>query len=146
MTYPDAEVISHIEGRFIPVKLQIDRETELARRHNVHWTPGLLCLTPDGTVQHRFVGYLPPEEFLALLHLMEGLTYFHRGGFEKARDFFDRVAARWPRSQSAPEALYWLAVSHYKLGDKDKLVENWTKLRDQHPQSVWHLKSSFLFD
>src|SRR5688500_12808610 len=52
-----------------------------------------------------------------------GREAINRGDFRRAADLFAQISARHPRSQYAPDALYWRAFALYREGDEDDLRE-----------------------
>ncbi|HHV78253.1 MAG TPA: thioredoxin domain-containing protein [Firmicutes bacterium] len=69
-TYADPKVVSQINSRTIPVRVDADRRPDLDHRFNMGGWPTVAFLTPE---QEIIAGatYLPPEEFLALLDAAE---------------------------------------------------------------------------
>lgn len=63
---PEARVRAAIEA-FVPVRVSLDTQTDIARRFNVEGAPTYAVMTPDGTVLSWTGGYRPVEEFLAFL-------------------------------------------------------------------------------
>ena len=83
-------------------------------RFNAVWTPTILIAEGDGTERHRFVGFYALEEFTAQLALSLAKAAFGRRRFEEALQEFERLAADFPNTDAAPEAVYWAAASAYK--------------------------------
>src|SRR5262249_41168051 len=108
------------------------------------WTPTIILVSAQGQVCHEWSGYLPPSLYLAQLKLGLGKVALKRHRFEVAAACFDEVAANYPTSDAAPEALYWDAVSRYKgSGGGKQLIAGWGKLRSRYPESIWRIKQSF---
>lgn len=63
-TYPNAEVRKVIGEHFVPVRLDIDTQEEAADTYKVGVIPDTVLALPDGTVVHRFEGFLAPKEFV----------------------------------------------------------------------------------
>ncbi len=97
----------------------------------------------DGTERHRFVGFLPADDFLAQLQLGLAKAAFSRGQFEPARRAFEAVVEQYPQSDAAPEGIYWAGVSSYKAtGKPEFLKQAGAKLKEKYPQSEWAKKGS----
>ena len=45
------------------------KSKDLVKKYGIEWTPTFLVADPDGNEVYRFVGYLPPEDFIAQLTL-----------------------------------------------------------------------------
>jgi thiol:disulfide interchange protein len=64
-TYRDSAVMSLIAGSMVAVTLDVDNEgRELSDAHGVQSLPTVLVFSPDGEVQGRINGYLPPGQFV----------------------------------------------------------------------------------
>lgn len=146
VTYPNEKVASFITEHFIPLKLNILDNPEPAKRYQASWTPTILVRDADGREYHRHVGYLPPDDFLAQLSLARGMTEFERQNFGEAVNRFQEVINQYPTSSAAPQACYYMGVSHYKLGDREKLMAAWGDLMKNYPDNDWAKKASFAFE
>ena len=117
---------------------------QLVERYQQVWTPTLMLLRADGRAVHEWSGYLPPDPFLAELHLGRGKWELKRDELEKAAVIFRNLAERHPTAHTAPEALYWAAVSQYKRSHRAaELVGGWARLRSRHPESLWRIRQMF---
>ena len=109
----------------------------------MQWTPTLMVLDPDGTVRYKFEGYLPAEDFLARLELGLAHAAFARKEWAEAEQGFRRIVDDHPKSEAAPEALYWAGVAKYKAtGDGAALAETARLFSQKYPQSPWATKAS----
>ena len=52
-----------------------------------------------------------------------GREAINRGDFRRAASLFGEITSRYPRSEYAPDALYWRAFALYKVGRDDDLRE-----------------------
>src|SRR5436190_703287 len=101
--HPGAER-SAMEGSALPVDAQSPR---LARGDNYAQTPPNAWADED------------PADSL----YRAGREAINRGDFKKAASVFGEISARYPRSEYAPDALYWRAFALYKAGRDDDLRE-----------------------
>ena len=65
----------HVEAAlasFVPVRVDIDRQLDVARRFNVYATPTYAIVDADGNLLRRCSGFQPVEEFLAFLDYASG--------------------------------------------------------------------------
>ena len=107
------------------------------------WTPTLLVLDSKGKEQYRFEGFFPPEDFLAQQHLGLGRVAFAEGNYAAARKRYGAVVEHLPKSDAAPEALYWAGVAKYKqTGDGAALAETAEAFRSRYSDSSWAKKAS----
>jgi TolA-binding protein len=128
---------------FVPIKIHIKERPQDFGRFKAEWTPTVIVAEADGTERHRYVGYLPVDDFLAQLQLGLAKVAFSRGQFAEAQQSFAAVVHKHPQSEAAPEAVYWTAVSSYKAtGKPEFLKQGGEQLRAEYPQSDWAKKGS----
>jgi tetratricopeptide (TPR) repeat protein len=138
VTYPDPCVAHFLAQHFVPVKIPIKENPQLAEEYLVTWTPHVVVADEKGHVHYRVEGYFPPEEFLAQLSLGIGKYRLERKQFDRAAERFEEVAARHAGSDAGAEALYWLGVARYKAArDISQLRPHWDQLARQYPGSEW---------
>lgn len=147
VTYPEAAVGEAITKRFIPVQVNTqDRSgSEVIARYRQAWTPDVRVLGPDGFEYHSWNGYLPPFEFIPRLLVGQAHALIRQGRDAEAAEVLDEVVRRFPSSDAAAEAAYYLAVARYRHShEPDGLLGNWERLRHRYPDSVWRLKQSMV--
>jgi tetratricopeptide (TPR) repeat protein len=137
VTYPNEKVGEFIERNFIPLRVAFDAQP-LATDFKVKWTPTLITLDASGQEHHRTVGFLSPEELIPSLLLGMAKVHFDQNQFEPALSNLEKVLADYPKSDSAPEALYLRGVSRYKSTHSPKpLKEAYEELQKAYPSSEW---------
>ena len=142
VTYPDPRVAEFVEGHFIPAKIVIKENPQLAKEHLVSWTPNVVILCDKGKLHSRIEGFFQPTDLLARLSLGLGRYYLNRKEFELAGERFQEVADRHAGSEAGAEALYWLGVAHYKASHDPKLLRSsWQRLAQEYPNSEWTKRS-----
>ena len=62
-TYPNTKVVD-LAQKFIPVKINVGNHQDIAQKYNVGAIPSILFLDEKGKVQHDFMGYKPPDDFV----------------------------------------------------------------------------------
>ena len=143
VTYPTPEVIELLEDRFTCYSVNEGepsrQDKELMRQCRLLWSPGFLFFEPRGPELRRFVGFRPPEEFLAELYLVLGLNDMLYGRFVAAAAALDEAVRLFGEREGAAEALYFRAIAIYRSGkrDYDALEQNWNLIRDRFPESSW---------
>jgi Tetratricopeptide repeat len=141
--YPDERVVSFIRENFVPVKIHVKENPKGFERFGAQWTPTIIVADPEGHERYRFEGYLPVDDFLAQLELGLGKSAFATGDFASAERHFRAVATKFPKSDTAPEALYWMGVSKYKAtNDPGALKETAQAFRSQYSDTQWAKKAS----
>lgn len=145
VTYPDKQVAALLNDNFIPVQVNIEKVPKLVDEFQALWTPNLNVIDARQKRVYWVEGWLPPSEFTAMLSVARG-HYFLRGKkYPEAEPIFKAVFEQNPRSQFAPEALYYRGVSRYLNSHKvDELKEDWIRLQRFYPQSAWSLRSNIL--
>ena len=103
----------------------------------------MLILDSDGVERHRLEGYLPTNEFRAQLELGLARVAFMNKNWAEAQRRYTEVLERYPDSKSAPEALYWKGVSHYKATDDHTVLgELPEQFKQKYPDSIWATKTA----
>jgi len=64
-TWKDAEVVAWLGEKAIALKIDAEKESELAKKYNINAYPTMLFLKSDGTEIDRLVGYRDSKEFLS---------------------------------------------------------------------------------
>jgi hypothetical protein len=141
--YPNDRVADFINQNFVPIKIHIKENKDAFGRFGAQWTPTLIVLDPEGKERYRFEGFLPPDDFLAQLETGLARSAFEHGQFQQAERRYRDVAQKYPKSEAAPEALYWAGVSKYKAtNDPAPLGQAARELKTQYPESSWTKKAS----
>lgn len=145
--YADPSVAEFVTRHFVPVRVHVKEQAEsfkrLGERFNAQWTPTVLIVDPDGQERHRIEGFLPADDFVAQLTLGLGHAEFARGRFAEAGPIFQRVADEYPKTESAPEALYWAGVSRYKAtNDAAALTDTARAFDRRYTDTSWAKKAS----
>jgi tetratricopeptide (TPR) repeat protein len=102
----------------------------------------VLILEANGGEHHRFIGFLPPEDFIGQILLGKGKVEFNFDRFEQAIQCFQEILVRYPKTDAAPEAQYYLGVAKYKgTHDPKHLKTNLDLLQKEYPGSEWTKKA-----
>ncbi|MBI5810520.1 MAG: thioredoxin fold domain-containing protein [Deltaproteobacteria bacterium] len=142
-TLADERVVGVIERDTAPLIFNTAIEADLARKYRVDWTPTFIIADEKGNELERWVGYLPPEDFIAQLELSKGLSAFHLGRYEETVRDMQELVDDHPKSELVPEAEYYLGAAIYKMkGDAYQLGEICDTLMDTFPESLWTKKCS----
>ncbi len=143
ITFRDPKVRELIERDFVPLAYEVTEAQDMTHRYGVEWTPTFVIADENGRELERWVGYLPPDEFISQIYLSEGLCAFHRDRFKEAESAFEWIIGHQPDSYVAPEARYYMGVSLFKeTGDPVHLAETWKVLKTRYPGNLWTKKAS----
>jgi len=145
VTYPNATVVDYISKNFIPLQINVQTNSEIVNKYRVFWTPTILVLDANGTEYYRLNGFLPPDEFIPQLEFGLGMMALEKQDYKTASAHLKSVVEKYPKSNIAPEAQYWLGVSEYKAAHNvEALLNAWRKLKKDYPNSIWAKKVSFV--
>jgi hypothetical protein len=137
VTYPNTGVIKFLYKNVVALRVSAS-EQPLATDFNVKWTPTLLVLDAEGKEHHRIVGFLPPEELIPSLMLGIAKSGFDREQYGEALSALEKLVADYPKSDSAPEAIYLQGVCRYKSSkDPKPLKKAYEQLQAEYPLSEW---------
>ena len=102
----------------------------------------MIILDPDGGEHHRFIGFESPEDFIGQIMLGNGKAAFNSDNFEQAIQCFNELLVRYPKTDAAPEAQYYLGVAKYKAShDSKQLKLGLEVLQRDYPNSEWTKKA-----
>jgi hypothetical protein len=139
------QVAAQLNENFVPVQVDIEAVAKLANDFQAIWTPNLNVLDGHQKRIYWVEGWLPPSEFVAMLGVARGQYFLRAKKYTAAEPLFKAVFEQHPRSQFAPEALYYRGVSRYlNSHEVDELKEDWIMLQRFYPQSAWSLRSNIL--
>jgi len=137
VTYPDTKVSDFIKKNLIALRIPSDTKPYCAD-FNITWTPTLIVLDQEGKEHHRSVGFLSPEELIPALLLGMAKTRFEQQQYAEALSVIQQILDGYPRSGSAPEALFLKGVAGYKsTHDPKPLKESYEQLEAHYPSSDW---------
>jgi tetratricopeptide (TPR) repeat protein len=142
VSYPDLAVAAILNEHYIPVQVDIEKESKLAEKFQALWTPNLNILNTKEKIVYHIEGWLSPSELAAMLITAQGHFHLHRKKFEQAGQHFKAVFDRYPQSEFAPEALYYLGVSRYMAShEAEQLLKEWGNCQRLYPYSAWARRS-----
>ena len=149
VTYPHESVRRLLADSFVCIKYNTKRPNEWFKRLNGsfghHWHPNIVVLDARLTEARRFIGYLPPDDFVAQLEVGRALVELYNKRATNAREILDGVIDRYAHTHVAPEALYWAGVAAYRAGGGlPALTEVWERIPERYPDSEWVLRADCL--
>lgn len=141
VTYPNKAVIQFIQENMVPVKMLHDQQP-YAGRFQVKWTPTLVILDDRENEVYHNEGFLGPRDLIPALMLGTGKAHLAEEQYKEAVETFGRVASKYPKSEEAPEAIYYSGVARFKMTkDMKALTEAYKKLAAEYPHSSWTRKA-----
>ena len=145
--WPDERVVRFVNENFLPARVHVkddaDEFKRYGQKYNAQWTPTILLLDPNGDEQWRIEGFLPLEDFLGQLMLGRAQMDFKQGKWAEAEKRFREIVEKLPKSDAAPEALYWAGVSKYKASNDPAALNATAKaFTTRYKDSSWAKKAS----
>jgi len=138
-------VAAEVAERVVPARVNVLTERDLTKRMRVPWTPTFLFVDADGLEHHRFIGYLPPDEFAAQIHLAGARAAFNRASWEEAARRYAHLAEKFPETDAAPESIYWIGVCDFKRTKNDqRIYEQAREVVRRYPNHIWAKKLKFI--
>lgn len=145
-TWSDDTVAQILETEFVPVQLNVLEDESVAKPPLLaFWTPTLIAMCPDGNIHRKWMGFLPPKEFLGEVALSRVAYAMARQDYDEAHRLAQE-ATQWTEGDELrhSESLYWQAVAAYKASEnQDLLVAGWKDLLTRFPNSEWAKKVDF---
>jgi hypothetical protein len=145
--WPDERVVRLVNENFLPARVHVKQDPEafkrFGERYSAPWTPTILELDAEGVERHRVEGFLPADDLLAQLQLGLAHMAFHEERWADAERRFREIVNQLPRTDAAPEALYWAGVARYKAsGDATSLKDTARDFSQRYQDSTWAKKAS----
>jgi Thioredoxin-like domain len=145
--WPDERVVRFVNENFLPARVHVKDDAEEFKRYgqkyNAQWTPTILLLDSNAEEQWRIEGFLPLDDFLGQLMLGRAHMDFKQVKWAEAEKRFREIVEKLPKSDAAPEALYWAGVSKYKASnDSTALKETAKAFSQRYKDSSWAKKAS----
>lgn len=106
VTWKDPEVVAWLERRTVPLKVDAEKETELAGRFAVEAYPTIVFAGADGSALGKLVGYYEPKDFLTMAERVSSVASSGDGAQDPAaREERAAAAVREERWEDALEAV-----------------------------------------
>jgi hypothetical protein len=100
-------------------------------------------MSPKGIEKFRIEGYVPREEFRALLEMGIARVAFTSKRWDEAIKWYTHIAEEHGNSAVGAEATYWRGVCQYSsTHDATPLREVAAELKQKFPDSLWTSKAS----
>lgn len=121
-TFADEKVIEWLGKHTVPLKIDVDREKDVAKRFHVNSMPTLILLRPDGTELDRIRGYQTGDQFLAAV----GSVIEHPEIDAVARARKELAEGNWPEAMSRQKLATALAIT----GKNEEALGEYVKAMD----------------
>lgn len=136
-TYPNPKVEQEMSDWFILLKLDLIRDREIRKSLGAYWTPAMYFLDQYGNSYFHFNGYLPADEFRAMLRLGIAETIMPRGRYEDIIKIIDNDIDELVGTSFYPKLLVARETARYiKIKDNSQLRKTLKEIENKYPNST----------
>jgi len=136
-TYKDQKVIDEMNEWFVPLKLDLIKNREVRRSLGAYWTPAIYFLDQNGNSYYHFNGYLPADEFRAMMRLGIAETIMPRGRYDDIINIIDKDLDELADSSFYPKLLVARETARYiKIKDNSQLKKTLKEIQSKYPEST----------
>ncbi|HMU43014.1 MAG TPA: thioredoxin family protein [Ignavibacteriaceae bacterium] len=136
-TYKEQKVIDEINEWFVPLKLDLIKDREVRKSLGAYWTPVIYFLDQNGNSYYHFNGYLPADEFRAMLRLGIAETIMPCGRYDDIIKIIDKDIDNLVNTSFYPKLLVARETARYiKIKDNSQLRKTLMEIQNTHPQST----------
>jgi thioredoxin-related protein len=136
-TYMDQKVVDEINEWLVLLKLDIIKDREVRRNLGAYWTPAIYFLDQNGNSYYHFNGYLPADEFRAMMRLGITETIMPRGRYDDIIKMIDKDIDELADTSLYPKLLVARETARYiKIKDNSQLKKTLKEIQNQHPEST----------
>jgi len=136
-TYKDQKVIEEMNEWFVLLKLDLIKDREVRKMLGAYWTPAMFFLDQNGNSYYHFNGYLPADEFRAMLRLGIAETIMPRGKYDDIIKIIDKDLDELSLSSFYPKLLVARETARYiKIKDNTQLRKTLKEIQQKFPDSI----------
>ncbi len=136
-TYKNEKVITELNEFFILLQLDLINEREIRRMLGAYWTPSFYFLDFNGNSFFHFNGYLPADEFRAMIRIGVVEMLMPRGRYDEIINLIDHNIDELKNTSFYPKLLVAREKARYiKTKDNSKLKELMKEIIHKYPDST----------
>lgn len=136
-TYKDQKVIDEMNEWFVLLKLDLIKDKEVRRSLGAYWTPAIYFLDSNGNSYYHFNGYLPANEFRAMMRLGIAETVMPRGRYDDIINIIDKDIDELTKTSFYPKLLVARETARYiKTKDNSQLKKSIKEIQNKFPEST----------
>lgn len=145
-TYPNPDVQRYVQQHLSALRFNVVDDPDVMDLFDAAWTPGLIVQDAEGREYRRSFGYLDAPRFLGEMALARLAESIHRRDHPAARERAVEAVKltkgdRWRQ----PEALYFGSIAAARAANAPaRLVDGWTQLITEFPDSDWARKAEVI--
>ena len=136
-TLKDHKVIDEMNDWFVLLKLDLIKDKEVRRSLGAYWTPAIYLLDSNGNSYYHFNGYLPANEFRAMMRLGIAETIMPRGRYDEIMEMIDKDFDELADTSFYPKLLVARETARYiKTKDNSQLKKSIKEIQNKFPEST----------
>ncbi|MGQ9819203.1 MAG: thioredoxin family protein [Candidatus Kapaibacteriales bacterium] len=136
-TYRDLKVIEEMNQWFILLKQDLLKDRDIRKSLGAYWTPAFYFLDQNGNSYYHFNGYLPADEFRAMLRLGIAETIMPRGRYDEIITIIERDLNELENTSFYPKLLVAKEIARYiKIKDNSQFKKTLKEIILTHPSST----------
>lgn len=136
-TYKDQKVVDEINEWFVLLKLDIIKDREVRRNLGAYWTPAIYFLDQKGNSNYHFNGYLPADEFRAMMRLGIAETIMPRGRYDDIIKIIEKDIEELEKTSFYAKLLVARETARYiKIKDNSRLKTALKEIQNKYPEST----------
>ena len=136
-TYKEQKLVDEINEWFVLLKLDLIKDKEVRRSLGAYWTPAIYFLDSNGNSYYHFNGFLPANEFRAMLRLGIAETIMPRGKYDDIINIIDKDLVELTKTSFYPKLLAARETAHYiKIKDNSRLKKTLKEIQSKYPEST----------
>jgi thioredoxin-related protein len=136
-TYKDQKAIDEMNKWFVLLKLDLIKDKEVRRSLGAYWTPAIYFLDSNGNSYYHFNGYLPSDEFRAMMRLGIAETIMPRGRYDEIIEMIDKDLDELNKTSFYPKLLIARETARYiKTKDNSQLKKSIKEIQKKFPEST----------
>lgn len=136
-TYKNQKVIDEMNEQFVPLKLDLIKDKEARRNLGAYWTPAIYFLDQNGNSYYHFNGYLPADEFRAMMRLGIAETIMPRGRYDDIMKIIEKDLEELAGTAFYPKLLVARETARYiKIKDNSQLKKVLKDIQQKFPEST----------
>lgn len=136
-TYKNQKVIDELNEWFILLKLDLIKDREIRKMLGAYWTPAIYFLDQNGNSYYHFNGYLPANEYRAIIRLGIAETIMPRGRYDDIIKIIDKDIDELSNTSFFPKLLVVRETARYvKIKDNSQLRKTLKEIQKKHPHST----------
>jgi thioredoxin-related protein len=136
-TFQNSKVVAEINEWFVLLKMDLIKDREVRKSLGAYWTPAIYFLDQNGNSYYHFNGYLPADEFRAMMRLGIAETIMPRGRYDDIINLIDKDIDELTKTSFYPKLLATRETARYiKIKDNSQLRKTLKEIQNTHSQST----------